>query len=196
MTVFTFSSMLLSAAVDAVASLAICDVAVRGSICRVAVTAAFHRTILCYHGHSHCRCSLPPPAVAAAGSSRVTPTHGSRAHRRTRACTPAIAVSHSVAMHAPSRTVLQRAAPAPARDDLQREFDAEKARAKLLSGAGRRSPVSRASQSTRSAHPRTRWCNGAGFCSRCGARCRGTSACRCGTSGCTTRPCYGHGPGL
>jgi hypothetical protein len=32
--------------------------------------------------------------------------------------------------------VLQRATPEPSRDDLQREFDAEKARAKLLSGAG------------------------------------------------------------
>jgi hypothetical protein len=38
--------------------------------------------------------------------------------------------------------------------------------------------VSRASQSTRSAHPGTRWCGGTGFCGRCSARCRGTSACR------------------
>jgi hypothetical protein len=32
--------------------------------------------------------------------------------------------------------VLQRSAPAPSRDDLQREFDGEKVRAKLLSGGG------------------------------------------------------------
>jgi hypothetical protein len=45
-------------------------------------------------------------------------------------------VCHSVAARVPSLSVLQRAVPAPSRDDLQREFDAEKARARLLSGAG------------------------------------------------------------
>jgi hypothetical protein len=152
-------------------------VAVAPSSLPASATLHRDRTVFCCRFHSHCRCWLPPPAVAAAGASPVTPTQSLHTrHLNARACTPCLYRLVSPCCDAyPSPSVLQGAAPLPSRDDLQFEFDAEKARATLLSGAGDKDGgrQSRASQGTL-------WCNGTGPCNRCSSS---------SSSPCVVSPC-------